>query len=94
MAQIVDNIFTNSGYIGMTTTAGWTTVSENLPIITRQQLREYCKAKTITKEIFENLNEIIPMNADLLTELTKIGETNHPYVKRLLRNKKLKRILK
>jgi len=34
------------------------------------------------------------MGANLLDELVAVGETHHPYVQKLLREKKLKRILK
>lgn len=65
----------------------------DLPVLTRKQLREYCRTYDITKEVFDELEEQIPLGANLLEELLKIGETKHTYVKYLLREKKLRRIL-
>lgn len=61
----------------------------NSDIITRKSLRNFCETKEITKDIFEELEERIPMGADLLKELIKIGN-NDPYVKTLIRERKLK----
>ena len=57
---------------------------ENLT--TRKDLREYCQNNIIDKAVFDDMEERIPLGADLLTELVKIGEVNHPYIKRLLRD--------
>jgi len=59
-------------------------------ILTRSNLRNFCDSNEITKEVFEDLEERIPLGADLLTELIKIGKTGDTYVKKLLRNKKIK----
>ncbi|MCK9446305.1 hypothetical protein M0Q50_05375 [bacterium] len=61
----------------------------NSDIITRKSLRNFCETKEITKDVFEELEERIPMGADLLKELIKIGN-NDPYVKTLIRERKLK----
>jgi len=66
----------------------------NYPLITRNQLIEFCKDKDITKELFYEMEMNLVMGANLLDELVAVGETHHPYVQKLLREKKLKRILK
>jgi len=65
-------------------------------LITRRDLKIFCNRNNlvITKEIFEEMENSIPLGVDLLTELAKIGCTNHQYIQDLLREKKLKRILK
>lgn len=58
-------------------------------IITRSDLRIFCESNEITKNIFDDLEERIPMGVDLLKELIKIGN-NDAYVKTLIRERKLK----
>lgn len=83
---------------GHFTTAN-TTNSTKTPLvptkmITRRELKIFCNRNglIITKEIFEEMEDSIPLGVDLLTELVKIGATEHEYVKTLLRERKLKRI--
>ena len=64
------------------------TYGPNFDITTRRSLRDFCRTKEITKEVFEDLEERIPMGADLLKELIKIGNSD-PYVKTLIRERKL-----
>lgn len=87
---------TTSPSIGWANAIGTTNYSTYYPwkedILTRSKLREFCENNEITKYVFEDLEERIPLGADLLTELIKIERINDPYVKKLLRNKKLKSI--
>jgi len=60
----------------------------NNHIISKNDLIDYCQNKEITKELFEEMEYNIPLSADLLTELIKIGR-NDTYLKLLLRTKKI-----
>ena len=57
-------------------------------IISKNDLIDYCQDKEITKELFDEMGSKIPLGADLLTELLKIGR-NDTYIKLLLRTKKI-----
>jgi hypothetical protein len=65
-------------------------------VISRKDLKEFCNNNILTKEKYEELEDLIPMGTNLLIELVKIKiDLNyHSYVKLLLRQEKLKRIRK
>lgn len=57
---------------------------------TKKKLKNFCKEYTIDKDIFEEMEEMMPPGTDLLTELGKYCDlSKQDYVKTLLRTKKL-----
>ena len=78
----------NNNYTTTQMSSNWYMPVED--ILTRRKLREFCSNNEITEEVFIDLEERIPLGADLLTELVKINKIDDIYVKTLLRNKKMK----
>lgn len=67
--------------------------SEPEQFLTRKQLKDYLSGKEVTKEVFDFVDERVPFGTDTLGELNKAGITSD-FIKKLNRERKLKRILK
>ena len=67
-------------------------VAEPEQFLTRKQLKDYCSGKEINKDVFESIDERVPFGTDTLDQLNKAGITSK-FIKKLNRERKLKRIL-
>lgn len=77
------------------TSIGYSTYyfSEPEQFLTRKQLKDYLSGKEVTKEVFDFVDERVPFGTDTLGELNKSGITSD-FIKKLNRERKLKRIMK
>lgn len=59
---------------------------------TKRVFKKFVKDKIITEDMWQEMDDSMPPGTDLLHELSKLDVTHQPYVRTLLRNKKMKTI--